>query len=367
MAGKSESGKSIKRDRDYYYSDGSCLILIENRLLFKIHRSRLEDDSVVFRDMFSLPQPDTGNPQEFDEPIILHDSVRDFRALCWALYARPSEIAAQMPPTDKINMLRIVSIITMAQKYDFEDLRDWAFGVLDAHLREPRILCPDWTVMGRLLEFANANNKKELVIRIEQQWLRNIMTLPHQGNCFVKALDTAEHLNLRQFHGKIYHCYLKALGKFNSSPAKEDSDAPVHIGNAASLIERELICDQLDDTRRLRLYHGFLSLMQLRNNLDKSLPLSDNDHCQKHINCQRGWDIWWSEFLVGMQKAQRGERSCDPDDFFHKLEQRIMARPILVPYGTREVYCQALIKAQVCATKKQFDDTLADHFMIPAE
>jgi len=54
----------------------------------QIHRYRLASDGSAFGSMFTLPSGEKcPNSTTEDEPLILQDSIDEFRALCWALYA----------------------------------------------------------------------------------------------------------------------------------------------------------------------------------------------------------------------------------------------------------------------------------------
>lgn len=95
----------IVRDPVYYNPSGDCKILVEDTLfcvcsqpthifflltlVFQIHRFLLERDSATFQTMFQLPQGAHAPQGSTDEdPIFLMgDTVAQFRALCWALYA----------------------------------------------------------------------------------------------------------------------------------------------------------------------------------------------------------------------------------------------------------------------------------------
>lgn len=96
----------IVRDKDYYLSDGSCIILVENTLfnvssfsdhlsvaqshaVSQVHRTTLSKDSSSFSSMFSLPRGDkTVEGLSDDNPVILvGDTVSQFRNFLWALYA----------------------------------------------------------------------------------------------------------------------------------------------------------------------------------------------------------------------------------------------------------------------------------------
>lgn len=263
----------------------------------------------------------------------------------------------------------MILVTSMAQKYDFPSLRDWAFDAFETLARcgnKLFTLCASWARVEKLFSLARICERKDLAMRIEQGWLNRITRSATGNICFISALDAAERGNLRQFHGKAYYFYLKAIGKFNTPPT--DGGASTSITNIASFVEKEPVC-KLSDERKLRLFQGFWSLMQLRYRLNNAPTLDPNPQCRVHASaCQVGWESWWKAFLKEIEAD--GRRLNDPNDLFQELQQRIMLKPIRPPNNNipvSEVPCHALIKTQVCAMKKQFEDTLADHFMIPVE
>ena len=96
----------IVRDEEYYRMDGDCVILVGG-VFFKVrhltlssslnckvnfiqvHRFLLERDLSAFANMFSMPQGETALPHALtdENPLVLHDDIDDFRALCWIIYA----------------------------------------------------------------------------------------------------------------------------------------------------------------------------------------------------------------------------------------------------------------------------------------
>jgi len=96
-------------DKEFFFEDGNCVILAESTLfkvfqLFdlsrvpqrcsylmtthQIHRFLLARDCSAFTNMFTLPSGEhCPNSTTESEPLVLPDSLEDFRALCWALYA----------------------------------------------------------------------------------------------------------------------------------------------------------------------------------------------------------------------------------------------------------------------------------------
>ncbi|KAJ3562922.1 hypothetical protein NP233_g9272 [Leucocoprinus birnbaumii] len=311
--------------------------------------------------MFTLPPPTDGDAQITAEgtcdenPVVCHDTVEEFRALCWAIYAQPTEIVAQLDH-ETANVPRMILVLAMAHKYELGNMQEWVFDALQRIADVGNLLpcCKSWSNVQKLLN-----------------WLLNIKgrDKTRQLSAFISALEIAEQCgsDLRTFHGQAYYSHLKATGKFDLSP-RNDS-ASTGIGSIFSFVADEPPPD-LGESRRLRLYHGFWSLTQLRHRLDTAPPLDDNTQCNEHVTiCQAGWTKWWKDFLYAVQKKKR---IGDPGTLLLELQKRILVEPICSSPAAGEgsvaqVPCQAQIKTQVCAMKKQFDDTLADHFMIPVD
>jgi len=85
----------LRRHPDLWFDDGSVICQAEDTL-FKVHISQLSRHSVFFRDMFSLPQPQTGSANfavHLDDQeiavIYLHDKAEDVGNLLTALYDGP--------------------------------------------------------------------------------------------------------------------------------------------------------------------------------------------------------------------------------------------------------------------------------------
>jgi hypothetical protein len=89
---------------DLWFCDGS-VILQADSILFRVHKSQLSRRSVIFSDMFTLPQPavTTTHATLADEsyegcPIVkLHDSAEDVANLLLALYDGPCVLVSSAP------------------------------------------------------------------------------------------------------------------------------------------------------------------------------------------------------------------------------------------------------------------------------
>ncbi|EKM48685.1 uncharacterized protein PHACADRAFT_266208, partial [Phanerochaete carnosa HHB-10118-sp] len=71
----SESPISLNRSPDVWYDDGNVVLQVDDTL-FKLYKGILSNESAVFQDMFSLPQPDTG-VESYDGCLLvkLHDDL----------------------------------------------------------------------------------------------------------------------------------------------------------------------------------------------------------------------------------------------------------------------------------------------------
>jgi hypothetical protein len=87
----------LQQHPDLWFTDGSVVLRAENTL-FKVHISQLSRHSVLFHDLFSLPQandapltPNSGSLARMDGcPVVhLHDSAEDVGNLLAALYDGP--------------------------------------------------------------------------------------------------------------------------------------------------------------------------------------------------------------------------------------------------------------------------------------
>ncbi|KII95607.1 hypothetical protein PLICRDRAFT_96246 [Plicaturopsis crispa FD-325 SS-3] len=124
----------LTRHPDYYFDDGNLVILVED-MLFSVHRSTFTGHSRVFKDLFTLPVPSSGNPVEGstdEHPIELHGiSKTDFERLLWILY--PPTFGEYKPTTTS----EWTSVLHLATRWEFDSIR-----ALALHSLEPLPLNP---------------------------------------------------------------------------------------------------------------------------------------------------------------------------------------------------------------------------------
>ncbi|KAF8644671.1 hypothetical protein AX16_008331 [Volvariella volvacea WC 439] len=129
---------NVKRDEEYYFDDGSCILLVQDTL-FNVHRSILSRDGSSFGTMFSLPQGSTEAEGKSDRnPVILHgDTVSEFKHFLWALYALPPELSSLTSPTSD-SLVQLMDIARISYKYSFKSLETWSLDAIQEYVnRKP--------------------------------------------------------------------------------------------------------------------------------------------------------------------------------------------------------------------------------------
>ena len=81
-----ENVPPFTQDTEYWYSDGTVILLARAEVAFRVHRGILADHSTVFGDLFTVSQPQGGEWYE-DCPIVnLSDGPGEVRWLLRAVY-----------------------------------------------------------------------------------------------------------------------------------------------------------------------------------------------------------------------------------------------------------------------------------------
>lgn len=353
------------RDEAYYFEDGNIVFLVQDRL-FRVHRSLFERSSTFFRTLFSLPQGDATHEGKSDEaPIACQDTVEDFQALCWAIYASPPEVYAQKN-VDTIDIPKLVSVVGISHKYELSTLRDWALDIIDdfsTTYPEKLILrCRKWDRVGRILTLAKMSKREDLAQRIQDDWLRRITA--NESNAFMNALRTAEACEeLRMFHGRVYYTYLKATNIMSTK-----NTGAIGIGDVGAYKDEAMA--KLTDQRRSRLCQGYWSLMLLRPRLMQAPTLEDVPACSVHSSeCTSAWQTWWRIILTEAQRS--GRNLDDPVEIMGEVQKRL-PNSLVKSLGHTSLYgsyvlpppCDAVIRAQAQQMVDSFFDSLPDRFIV---
>jgi len=117
----STQNNELKRHEDLWFDDGNIVIIAEN-IGFRVYRGILSKKSELFKDLFTLPQPEGSEAIDGCPVVRLQDSAADWGRFLSALFD-----GARMWKNNKYNCWSLTrSIIDISNKYQIDDLRDEA-------------------------------------------------------------------------------------------------------------------------------------------------------------------------------------------------------------------------------------------------
>ena len=123
---------------ELWFSDGSVVLQAESTL-FRVHKSQLARRSIVFSDMFTLPQPvvSTSHATFSDEshegcPVVrLHDTAADVANLLLALYDGPcvfspvTRTIQLMPFAERLATMTLMILLLYLEFFDYLQNTQW--------------------------------------------------------------------------------------------------------------------------------------------------------------------------------------------------------------------------------------------------
>ncbi|KAJ7136316.1 hypothetical protein C8R43DRAFT_1238981 [Mycena crocata] len=108
-----------------WFEDGSIVLQVENTL-YRVHRSRLESLSTVFRDTFCIPQPTEACHTIEGCPVLqLHDQSADFTRFLKAFDNR-----GFFPDCPVSGFTELNAVLELSEKYDVPLIRDSMVKIL---------------------------------------------------------------------------------------------------------------------------------------------------------------------------------------------------------------------------------------------
>ncbi|KAJ7069340.1 hypothetical protein C8F01DRAFT_1112346 [Mycena amicta] len=285
------SGDSV-HDEEYYFDDGDCIFQVDGTL-FKIHRWPLCRDQSVFRDMFSLPAPKLASANEQQVIPMPTDTVDDFRALCWAIYAPPGEIYLQ--GSECADVQRLLRVAKMTHKYILPQFESWALKMLDVH--HERLLAHLHTctedILERTLDLAVVSNNIKLLNMADTVYISRVQR--GEIPCH-RALKIGEEHGRRTLQGGVYLWLRKRI------------EAPILLspknGGFAHL--------NLTDYQLQRLLSGHVMLNSALYHIwTQRFSTPGTQHlvtCTDHPGCGRIWEnkVAWNfcEPMASLERAQ---------------------------------------------------------------
>ncbi|GBE89172.1 hypothetical protein SCP_1501800 [Sparassis crispa] len=111
----------VCEDEEFWFTDGN-VILVSGETSFRVHQGVVSRHSEVFRDLFSVPQPEN-EEKRFGCPVIcLSDSPIDLRYLLRVLYDGRKYYLKRRE--EQLELAEVAALVGLAQKYQIEDLRE---------------------------------------------------------------------------------------------------------------------------------------------------------------------------------------------------------------------------------------------------
>ncbi|TCD63696.1 hypothetical protein EIP91_005101 [Steccherinum ochraceum] len=115
-----EPSTDYEHSLDFWFADGN-VVLVAQKTAFRVHQSVLVRKSVIFQDMFAIPQPEDANIYEGCAVVELSDAAEDIKEVLTVLYDGDSLLnssAAELSPAVISAWLRL------GMKYQLDRLRD---------------------------------------------------------------------------------------------------------------------------------------------------------------------------------------------------------------------------------------------------
>jgi hypothetical protein len=275
--------QAIVRDAIYYKDGGDCVLQVENTL-FKVHKAFLSQDSSAFVGMFSLPSSSTDDAQvegtSDENPILLYgDTVEQFRALLFLLYALPHQTEALV--VDKVSRLQeLIAIAEITHKYHFADLSAWCMGTLKAVFSHTTVAPVHLERMLRVAILSNEGTLRATMVSTLSTKLLDGSLPP------TDILIIADRHNIHELQGVAYYAQLMALEK-----TCNDNELTFPPGVS------------LNRDQRIRLLAGYWSLVRAWERLRVS-PFQDSSPCTLHgSSCTYSLELW-SDLMSRSAMAQ---------------------------------------------------------------
>ncbi|KAI0789928.1 hypothetical protein C8Q75DRAFT_717484 [Abortiporus biennis] len=120
-----EDESEIRAHPTLWFDDGNVvLVAVDGMGGFKLHRSILSRHSIVFRDLFTIPQPSEGETMEKCPVVRLQDSARDLDCLFTALYAGRKD--SYYNRSLSVTFDEVTAMLRLGSKYQIDHIREEA-------------------------------------------------------------------------------------------------------------------------------------------------------------------------------------------------------------------------------------------------
>ncbi|KAG6849797.1 hypothetical protein H0H93_005047 [Arthromyces matolae] len=340
----------LSRDPEYCRDSGNgfCAFRVENTLFNlnsgrQVHQVVLSREPSAFDDMLRLPRSTTdADSGHIENPVLLTDTVLQFRDFLWALYAPPNDLF------NETNVDRLLNIAAVCNKYCLSSLETFTIERIYSLAKTPNSTLPlhsfPLDVCARILDLA---------ILCDHQLLEDLMmqilisrTLWYDAPPEA-VLRIAEKHNLRTLIGV---CSYRQLVSFErSSSDKNDRGQTLFTGPS-------------DDVEKgMCFLAAHTSLLALWERIRAVPPTLSCQGCPAHVDCDRAWQTMWYSACKTDEMLRGGSA-----DVLGRMKALMLGlRRAMAATPTMSIQCKMAALEAITETRDMVIEGLITHFTKP--
>ncbi|KAJ7143631.1 hypothetical protein C8R43DRAFT_1097543 [Mycena crocata] len=334
-----ESTGPIEDDPDFYRSENEadCVVRVTNTR-FKIKGSLLSNSSVVLQDILARHRRAASRPEA---PLVLIADVDEFRALLWALYTSPEELAAQ--PREHKDVDRLLLITAICRQYRCAGLAAWSKAAILRSVSDDDAFIASCSsaMFRRILDVAMRTGHKDLCDATVAKWTARIR---HTEAPCVPAILAADEHELPELRGVAYYFHIQTM----------TAQQTTVTDRGATQFQMD---SKLKNAQVMRLLSGHWSLVSLWERLRRSPP---RFVCVSGCagRCAAAWAERWGVATT----AERVTRLSSANVLALLTAMReLLALDKELP-KMMAALCKVAALESVRTQRKTVEDGLADHF-----
>ncbi|KAG5638181.1 hypothetical protein H0H81_001383 [Sphagnurus paluster] len=288
--------------------------------------------------MLCLPRP-TVDIEGEETPVLLYDTVPQFRDFLWALYAPPNELFQET------GMERLLNVAELSNKYCFFSLEAWTIDRIHSLVRE--CVCAGVLhsvtpyICGRILHVASLCHHQQLQEVLAKHLAMRILwyNTPPES-----ILSIAEKHGLRTLIGV---CYYRQLVNMERTTSRRNSSA------------QTVFSFPINNEKRMRFSAARDSLLNIWQQIRSHPPPLSCEGCPSHTECELSWQLIWFE-ACEMDEIHRQ----DSADILGRMKALMLwLRKAMADVPSMSMPCKMAALDAITQTRDKVIDGLLLHFM----